>query len=413
MNVKLTDKESSIFTPDPLDTDFPIYVCSKEMSRGTLNDFFKRNRSYLTIIQDSDSLEQHTNQAYRRIRYEKAFSTLAEGISIILQPLKFSYKDFSVSVSKVSSNRKPSDNQEQGSSILYIKEDKIHPTQIAKLASLYTEMPYDSRPIMIFEPKSESLSLKEDMHKLNNNIIVHPLGQTKSWRHEATKIISKAGDITSFTKNFMSHSYTACDFDSISLDTTEFIHHTSEVIIQRLAAESLSIKSYDNNGNKFGALPVAIGLLKKLDIAKEYMKADYQIRYLLSLKAVINLWISYIDESFTEGIDNSLAIAEFLENENLKSHCFRLSHLISGYSSQTGDLVSKAAQYFRERDESESYIYCQNNKLLNQLGTKHVDLDAFSELVDFSTSQVPYLDRLSTVANNAGTAYLVNGKYKG
>lgn len=131
----------------------------------------------------------------------------------------------------------------------------------------------------------------------------------------------------------------------------------------------------------------------------------------MSLKAIINLWLAYIDESFKTGIDNSLAIANYLDNPFLEAHCFRLAHLVSGYSALTGNLVSQAVEYFQLSEDDEGYVYSKNNLLLNKMGTTNIDTLAFSELAEFAINSTPFIDRLSTIVNNAGTACLVSGQY--
>ena len=393
---------------DPLSDRLNLFICSRDMSRGVLRDFFSRNQPITTRIRDEFEIEKNIRNVHRELRYDVRFAAFKESVSKLVSPFKMSVGDFSLSVSQASANRKPSDNKTLNGNLVYIQEDNIQPSKLVELASLYEDLPSQTRPLLFFEPKNEDLSLLDKFRGLKSNIKVTPIGQARNWRTEINPVNAGA-----FIENFLSHAYTACETaEDSQVSISEFSTLHPEKLIYRLASESLVIKTYDAMGNKFSALPIALKLLEKIDVAKEYMKSDRQLKYLMSLRAIVNLWVAFIDESRVDAIDNSLAIAEYLGNKYLKAHCQRLSHLVSGYSTVTRSMVSEAVKYFRNNEDHEAYVYSQTNLLLNQLHTGPVDTSAFEELAAFAVNETPYLDRLSTILNNAGTAFLISGRLK-
>lgn len=404
--ISITNKELEYIPVDPLSGRMPVFVCSHEMSRGTLRDFFLRNQNETTVINDSDDIQRNIKKAYRDLRYEVPLSKLRDSLAKIANPLKVSIGEFSLSISNAAANRKPSDNKTLNGSLVYIHEDNIQAERIVELTSLYDNLPAETRPLVFFEPRAEELGLVNKLSVLKCNIKVMPIGQAANWKKSWGNTTER-----NFIDDFLSHSYTACENSKDArISAHEMATIAPDEIIHRLATESLIIKSYDAMGNKFEALPVAYELLKKIDIAREYMRSDRQINYLLSLRAIVNLWISYIDESASYLVDNSMAIAEHLDNQHLKAHCQRLAHLVTGFGEVTGAMVLEAIKYFKTMEDHEAYVYSQTNLLLNELNTKKVDVARFTELSDFAISETPYLDRLATIVNNAGTALLVNGR---
>ena len=407
----ISESERQLFSIDPLNHKFPIYICSRDLSLGGLRTFFDANSSILSTIKDQTDIEAKIESVYNRIKYIKPFNKLKDCISTILDPFSISYEAFGFSISHAAANRKPSDNTLDQEIIIYIKQDSLDPNQVNRLISLYQEIPFDERPMMFFEPVTNDVSFVKSFSGLNENVEIKPIGQVRNWA-ETDKWKVRIKTVDEFIERFLSYSFTSCtNAKSILVKSDDFKELSPQELISNLALESLIIKSYDASGNKFKALPVARNLLKKIETAKSYMGNNKQLEYLLSLKAIVNLWLAYIDESFTKGIDNSFSIAEYLKNDYLKAHCFRLAHLVSGYSSLSDHLVSKATEYFYSAKDDEGYVYSQNNYLLNKLGTSKVDFDAFAELACYAVNETPYIDRLSTIINNAGTAYLIAGNY--
>ena len=391
--------------------NFPIFVCSREMARGELRDFFYRNSTNITKIRNEEELKKGIEGIHKELKFSRHFEGLKESL-LGITGMGVSVAGYGFSITKAGTNRQPSNNSQSSKQIVYIEQDSINPKEVNQLAAMYKDLPEQRRPMLFFEPFDNDTSYLRDLETLSSTIELKILGQVNKWFvNSDKKAKSKIESLDDFVNYFLSNSHNSCsNAESLFLSETDFARESPIDILRKLSLEALAIKSADYNGDKFKGKIKALQLIDKIQLATAYMKSRKLTECLFALKGIVSIWLAYIDENYRDGIDNCLAIARELDNQHLEAHCFRIMNIKTRGGGVTDHFLSKAVNYFFRTADHENYVYSKNNYLLNKLTFQGIEVEAFSELVDFCLEETKYIDRLSTIVNNAGTACLLSGK---
>lgn len=393
---------------NPLDNCVNVLASTHDLSVSKLKPIIERRNLSVDVVNDHNELDVKIEEIQRHIKYDKPFAQLCHAVKSIFFPISVSYQDFSLSFGKASVARKGSGKATIESDIVYIHENEIECSKLSQYLSFFVDIPPDSRPFFVIETKNYQSKLPEELSKCTKYIKVRSINDQCNQIRPAN--ISDI-DISSFANLFLSGAYSACVKSKFSgLQENKMGYSSENEIISHLSGELLRIRASDYEGNKFLSLPDAVNLLNSIDKCREYMTSESNFNKIMVVKSILNLWIAYIDEKSISGIENALAIAEHMGDDFLLAQGLRLTHLISGYSELTGCAVEKAVNIFQKNGFDEAFVYAKNNYLLNAMHIGKSPYEQFVDLANYSIETVPYLDRISTIFNNAGTSMLVAGR---
>lgn len=120
---------------------------------------------------------------------------------------------------------------------------------------------------------------------------------------------------------------------------------------------------------------------------------------------------SYVLEEGPQPIENALAIAQQLDDEDLAAWVLRHVNISAGVSPFASDQLDQAALKLQEAGRFVQAAYAATNRTITDLHRLDapIDVGRAEAVVDYVLDWAPYCERLSSIINAAGAAALIAG----
>ncbi len=120
---------------------------------------------------------------------------------------------------------------------------------------------------------------------------------------------------------------------------------------------------------------------------------------------------SYVLEEGSQPIENALAIAQELHDEDLEAWVLRHVNISAGVSPFASEQLERAALSLQKTGRVVQAAYAATNKTITDLHRidAPIDVGRAEAIVDYALDWAPYCERLSSIINAAGVAALIAG----
>jgi len=120
---------------------------------------------------------------------------------------------------------------------------------------------------------------------------------------------------------------------------------------------------------------------------------------------------SYVLEEGPQPIENALAIAQELEDEDLEAWVLRHVNISAGVSPFASERLEQAALSLQKTGRVVQSAYAATNRTITDLHRVDapIDVGRAEAVVDYALDWAPYCERLSSIINAAGVAALIAG----
>lgn len=147
------------------------------------------------------------------------------------------------------------------------------------------------------------------------------------------------------------------------------------------------------------------------EICNEENLNGYDIQLAKCFECILKLFRVFCNDGGIQDINDSMHIAQNLNNDILLAHVYRNAYFLEQFSmTERLELMDVAYEIFAKNKMEDSAIYCKNNKLVRQFDTDFVSVYDFMELQEEAVYNVPGLVGMAHILNNVGAALLTNGR---
>lgn len=383
-----------------------VLVLNRHQALSGLKDFFKEYSPTKIEISDKHELGTTQRTIENSIKYIKPAKKLATYANAVLEGVSLTESGFSMGLSGLLNHQPPCATDALLPKLFLINEDDIRGPQLSEFLSLFQQIDKGRLPATIFVSNTDKVdSAVETLSACGSNVSAQVL--TGAGAKHLDLHGSQCSSGMEFVEMFLSEGDGACV--ATNLDEL-FPENDWESSFIKLATRMMKIQSLFRLGKKFECgrrlkkLQNEIERLRTNSIGTEFES------HLLSARAILNLWEAFVFENHAEKIENSISIADHLNDDLLLAHCLKLTGLIHGYSDLSRQMFEKSERIFSSRGEIEQALFVQNNILVNSLYSSSIDSLAASKLTNFVTETTPYIRRATTFHSNTGLAHLLTGQ---
>ena len=381
-----------------------VFLVSREY-RSKLMAFRDANEDNICYIHSHEELD---NELSRR----SPFNIKKHTASVIrfIKSLEVGVKtsgDFSTGLT-ISSNINKFSSSSNKDDILIIKQNKISSGQFAKLFDMYIDTPIERQPLFIVEADRYVESLRRQLRQCSGKLRIVEI----SARQNLQKFVGGgqgAESINEFLTLFSEGVFSPAGGTEISRLSDQANVGPAE----GLALDFMRLRAQSLTRPKFEIIDDVRLISSKVKQCFEAHTDDRIRKSLLVIKAMANLWELYCTESTERLLQNSLAIAENLNDRLLAAHCFRYINVIRDPSQDAKHFLNKAIEVFNYFEQYDHAFLCINNKLVNGF---HIDEpqspSLFNELLAQVNEASPGLRGVSIILNNAGVSMMIDNKFE-
>ncbi len=404
-NTALLDAiDSFVFKPLPGGRP-SVLLLNRPQANSGLRAFFKKYSPKKQSIEDSEALEAAQKGIENTVKYVKPAKKLASYAAAIMDGISVGEGGFSLGLSGLLNYQPPCAVEASLPKLFLIDEDSIPANKLAAFLSLFQQIDSDRRPSTIFVSKADKIDKAlKTLSACGEQIDAHLLSHSG-----AVKIELDASQCTD-SREFIEHFLSEADGSCLETDINEMMFDNGpESKLSILAMQMLQIQSMFRSGRKFECRQKLVELQEEVELFRQEKSSSESQKQLLSIKAILNLWQAFASESFAEKIENSIAIADHLNDQLLLAHGLKLTGLVHGYSTLTRQMLEKARDIFVKYGEDENELFVQNNLLVNSLYSSAMNVEAASSLSNYVAEVTPFIRRSTTFHSNAAIAHLLNG----
>lgn len=383
----------------------PVLTIDPEQSRLGLNSFFKEHSPTTAIIKDSSELAEHLKQIDAAIKYIKPAKTLATYGKAMLEGLSVSQEGLSYGLNGILNMQAPSASSTGLPTMYVVEEDSIDPDGFSEFMSRFQQLGHEKKPRVVVVANESLDSALRLVSSCGENIEAHVLSATGLKKVDTLDL--QCSDFEQYVDLFL----TEADGYCTKTDVSGLIPGADmESRFSTCLGRMLQIQALFRTNRKFEAIDGVSLLANEIEQLSDEAKNDDVTDKLLCLKAISNLWTSYLTEANPERVENSLSIAEHLKDDLLKAHCLKLTGLVTGRSELTHQLLVNAQDIFETRGEVEQALFVETNILENNMFSQKIDIERATKLVQFVSDTTPYIRRSTTIFSNAAIAMMLAGK---
>ncbi len=382
-----------------------VLALDREQAEIGLNEFFKRCSPSAQRIRDNDQLHSARAAIDQAIKYVRPTKRVASVANALLSGMTLSQEGLSMGLNGVLNMQPPSAVSVGLPSLYLIDEDAIEPSRFAEFVSRFQQIGFEKKPriLMLANGKLESaLKLISTCGQNVRSYILSSGGLTN-----VSPSQMNCNDFGEFVNLFLSEGDGYCASSDID---RMFPDADPESRIGHCVATMLQIQSLFRSGRKFEAIGLIADLDAELEHLNNTMRTESQRDRLLGLKAICNLWTSYVFEDHPEKIENSLSIAGHLKDDLLEAYALKLIPMVSGRSDLTRQMLEKAKQIFESKGEVEQALFVENNIIDNNLFSDRIDAERALRLSEYVRENTPYIRRSTTFHSNAAIALMLSGR---
>ncbi len=386
---------------------FTIYVCEQRFAVGRGHEYFKQYKGTNNVISNDSALKK----AIRKMLAwtEKNVPNVADLVKqcffsgCVANPI--SIIDIITSLSKLFS---VNEHQAVGPEVIdpiILQEGAISSKYLAQLVALHKESIL--RPAIIILLKDNDFDrAKALLSKCPNGINVKMV--RNSGKCEIYKVVNcGADDIYDFMDSFSLQCFSTCSKTSRNVLLND--EWADNSIVRYYSPLVFKIRSALLFDEKYQIRKDIQVLTNKL--ANESVSDDATHKLLLSFQCMAKLFTVYCYDHGGDELSDAISIASTLGVPLLVAHTYRYANLFANYSLQTKEqLLLQARSIFSEHNVEDHAIYCENNLLINQFYTDHIDVLRFREMQQEAVNNVPGLVGMSLILNNTGVAHIYSGR---
>ncbi|MEM8625181.1 MAG: hypothetical protein AAGG47_16885 [Pseudomonadota bacterium] len=382
----------------------PVLAIDPEQSRIGLNEFFKEFSPTTAIIRDADELTEHLELIDTAIKYVKPAKKLASYGKAVLEGLSVSQEGLSYGLNGILNMQAPSASSTGLPTLYVVDEDSINPDRFSEFMSRFQQLGHEKKPRVVVVANKTLDSALRLVSACGENIDAHVLSATGL--KQIGTLALECRDFVQFVDLFLTEGDGYCS----STDVVDlFPSADMDSRFRRCLGRMLKVQSLFRTNRKFEATDGVMLLANEIEQLSSAAHGDEFKNKLLCMKAISNLWTSYLTETNPELIENSLSIADHLKDDLLKAHCLKLTGLVTGRSKLTHQLLVDAQNIFETCGEVEQAIFVETNILENNLFSERIDVERAMKLIDFVSYTTPYIRRSTTIFSNAAIALMLAG----
>lgn len=386
---------------------FTIYVCEQRFAVGQGNDYFKKFKGKANLISSDPAIKKTIRKiltwTQRNVPniaelIKKCFFSdeLTSPINII---------DIITALSKLFS---ANEHQAVGPEVLdpiIIQEGGVSARYLAQLISLHKESIL--RPAIIILLRDNDFDrAKALLAKCPNGINVKMI--RNSGKCEMYKIINcGASDIDDFLASYAMQCFSTCSCTSRDILLNE--EWAANSFLRQYSPLMFKIRSnllFDEKDIVRGDISALIS-----DISNTISSRIDSDKLLLSFLCMSKLFQVYCNDKGGKDLSDALSIAKELDIPLLLAHTYRYANLFTNRTlSEREEMLTLGKKLFSSQGVEDHAIYCENNRLVNQFYTDHIDIKCFREMQQEALNNVPGLVGMSLILNNTGVAHLYSGR---
>lgn len=382
----------------------PVLVLDPRQGQMGLNQIYKQYSPTTVRIRDDAQLEAETQRIDKSVKYIKPAKKVASYAGALLEGISASQDGLSMSLNGILNTQLPSAPTTGLPSIYIVEEDSISPQNMTAFMGRFQQLDDEKKPRVILLANEKLESALRLISSCGENISAHII--STNGLEKVSPVALRCNDFGEYINMFLSEGDGYC----CSTDTGSFFpEERLSTEFSKCLALMLKIQSLFRCDRKFEAIESTTKLSAKLEQLRESVRNDEQLNKILCVKAICNLWVSYLTESNIDKIENSLSIAEHLQDDLLTAYALKMSPLISDRSNLTHQMLEKSKKIFEMNGEIEQALFVENNIVDNNLFSDRVDVGRAVRLSDYVLDQTPYIRRSTTFHSNAAIALMVSG----
>lgn len=400
-------------TPDQLSKDLvaaarfgtSIFVIPKTVSRMRFGEFYRRNAANLRHFND----EKHLGDESKRLR-EIAGTTMhqraRDAVGKLFSSISIGPAEFPIELTLATNQGRFGIRDDSIGQIVRIDENQLTAGTLAKFLDAYSPLPSEQRPVFIIEAHDQDSSIELRLSQAPEDMAIQRFGDHGRLRELVVERLpsqSLAQLIDQYAENSFS------PVARVDLPLLEDSMLQGQPTARDLAARLVHLRAVASERGKFETMPAAKSLAELLEHRTDLLSTE-EAPILLATKAFTNLWRLYCSEESKSLFDNSMAIAQHLQNDLIRAHCIRLINTVHAHGSFTDQCSRQAAAIFFDHEMFDFANYCLNNALVGRFYTLESSTRAFAEMIDDSATNLQGFRGLAILMNNAGVAHLIEGK---
>jgi tetratricopeptide (TPR) repeat protein len=383
----------------------PVLALAPDQSKVGLKEFYKKNSPTTARIRNNTQLDEAKERIDKAIKYVKPVKKIARYASSLLEAMTVSPDGLSMSLTGILNMQPPSAASTDLPSVFIVEEDSIEPTKFAEFVSRFQQIGDEKKPRIVLVANNKLDDALNLISTCGDNVLAHVLSSSGLTEVSTTGLACT--DFGEYINFFLSEGDGYCSSTEVS---DMFSTNEAGTEFNRCIVSMLEIQSCFRCGQKFQAADKILMLANSLEHLREQATSDALLNKALCLKAICNLWVSYITEAHPENIRNSLSIAEHLGDDLLLAHALKLIPIDTDRSSLTHQMLEKAKGIFEATGEIEQALFVENNILENNLYSERIDVERAVNLSQYVTEITPYIRRSTTFHSNAAIALMLCGK---
>lgn len=393
----------TIFRPD--DNTFTVFVVEQRFAVNRGAEYFRSFRNTTSFFDSDAKIEKR----FRRIisTIEKGVVPVSSLINVFSSPIgAMSIGEAITSLCKLFT---VTEHQAAGPEVIdpiILQEGSVTKKALTKLVHLHKDSIL--RPSIIILLKDNDFEraksiLSECPHGINIKMV------RNSGEEEIHKVINCGSDnIDSFISSFAEQCYSTCSKTrrEVLLNSTWSENPT----ISKYSPQLFKIRTnliFDEKDEIRNDLDLLIGEITQ---NQENVKSDDE-KLFRSLEFTAKMFRVFCNDIGGTDIIDAERLAKSLENELLFAQLYRYAYFLPNCSeNRKKELFDEGCAIFRKNGMEDQYIYCLNNKLIQQFYTDTVTAEEFRAMQIEAVNNVPGMVAMSHIFNNVGVAYLYCGQ---
>lgn len=285
---------------------------------------------------------------------------------------------------------------------ILIQEGQILQKFLSQLIALHRRSILRPRIIIMLKDNNFDRA-KQLLKNCPNGINVKMI--RNSGETEIFKVINKGTDnINEFIDAYARQCFSTCSETPRTVLLNDQWAENS--LIKRYSPLMFKIRTKLIYDEKFDVRNDLHSIIEQMDM-QQVSSADRTL--LNSFRCMARLSRVFCYDRGGEDLQIAQDIANEMDNQLLKAHCYRFSHFLPTSRTEKQELLMKAHQIFSENDIEDHAIYCLNNSLIHQFSMDQISIRDFRNMQETALANVPGLVGMSHIMNNVGVAHLLTG----
>lgn len=382
-----------------------LLVIPRAVSRKRLAPFYESNAASLRHFNNEKELaaeSRRLREVAGQVFYQRARAAVAK----IFGGIAIGPADFPVELTLATNQSRFGIRDDSLGQIVRIDENEVSASTLAKLLDAYSPLPSDQRPLIIIESHDNGSDITRRLEQVPEAFAVAKFGD----HDRLLELIIERVPSESISQLVDQYSENA--FSPVARVSSQSLIEqipADEPLSTLIATRLLHMRAVASERGKFDTMFAAQALAAHMELRKDAL-ATQDAKVLLAGKVLTNLWLLYCQENERGLFDNSMAIAQGLEDELIQAHCLRMINTVHPHSAFTEHCSRRAADIFFQRGMYDYANYCLNNALVGRFYTDRLVATEFGDVIEASAANLSGFRGLAIMMNNAGVAHMIEGR---